>query len=74
MNIGRAIERVKQGRRVSRDSWNTGEYIQLVRPSEMNGLAEPTIFEYEDMVTMKGFPWTVCHEELLAEDWHLIRD
>lgn len=69
MNIGEAVQAMKQGKKVGRPGWN-GKNMYLFLLSA-NGLYEPCIC----MFTAKGNfqpGWLASQPDLLAEDWEII--
>jgi len=59
MNLGKAIELLKQGKKVARSNWNGKDmFLFLVKGSV-------------DMKTVDGsiVPWLCSQTDLLAEDW-----
>jgi hypothetical protein len=84
MNFGKALEALKEGKKVSRSGWNgKGMYIyiqngsQISREQARNGhlavLPEPiTIRPHIDMKDAEGkivIGWLASQTDLLAEDW-----
>ena len=68
MNFGVALEEMKKGGRVQRDSWNgRGMWLKMHVP--------PTTFylPYFLIRTAEGAhaPWLPSHADLLADDWKL---
>lgn len=83
MNFGKAIEALKEGRRVAREGWNgKGMFLFLVPGSNFVVNREPllsimgegavvTYCPHIDMKTADGkvVPWLASQTDMLAEDW-----
>ena len=67
-NFGRAIEMLREGKKVSRYGWNgKGQHLELQTPDENSKMTLPYIFiktVQEDLV-----PWMASQTDMLAEDW-----
>ena len=59
MNIGGAIDSIKNGRYVSRPSWGHRVYLLLDKGADVITYSHNG---YDD-------PWTPAHIDLLANDW-----
>jgi hypothetical protein len=83
MNFGKALEALKEGKRVQRAGWNgKGMFIFLVNGSQFVVNREPllsilgegttvTYCPHIDMKTADGkiVPWLASQTDVLAEDW-----
>lgn len=83
MNFGKAIEGLKEGRRVAREGWNgKGMFLFLVAGSNfvvnreplMSIMGEGATVTYRPHIDMKDaegkvVPWLASQTDMLAEDW-----
>lgn len=82
MNIGAAVEALKQDKRVARSGWNGKKmWLRLVKH---NGAVVRTVdadagtpYDMLDFVEMKTaddklVPWLCNQTDLLAEDWEIV--
>jgi len=83
MNLGKAIELLKQGKKVARSNWNgkdmflflvKGSTFEVNRPPLNEFYVEGTQINYQSHVDMKTVdgsivPWLCSQTDLLAEDW-----
>lgn len=68
MDFGQAIERLKQGGRVSRAGWGgKGMYLELQVPDEHSKMTSPYI--YMKTADDNLVPWLASQTDVLAEDW-----
>ncbi len=89
MNIGEAVEAMKQGKRVCRaEGWNgkgmflflvPGSVFNVSRPPLLGIYPEGTEIHYQphvDMKTANGtvVPWAASQSDLLAEDWIVVQE
>lgn len=86
MSFSKALEEVKQGKKVARNGWNgKGMFIFLVngstftvnRPPLLGIYPEGTEVNYHahiDMRTADGtiVPWLCSQTDMLAEDWCIV--
>lgn len=80
MNFGKALEALKEGRRVARRGWNgKGIYLELQRPDAHSKMTLPYIYIVTNgLVTdnpeaPKGVvPWLASQTDLLSEDWVIV--
>jgi hypothetical protein len=66
--IGRAIDEMRSGRRVTRDGWNGKNlWLEMQVPDEHSKMTLPYVF----ITTVEGkrVPWTCSQTDLLATDW-----
>ena len=71
MEIGQAIEAMRNGRKVSRDGWNgPGQFLELQVPDEHSKMTRPYVFI--TTVTGDRVPWMASQTDLLASDWKVI--
>lgn len=87
--IGKVVEELEAGKKLSRISWNgNGMYIYLVPasayPSQRNingtctGEYEDDMVPYTAYVALKTTknevtPWNASHSDLLGDDWYVVR-
>lgn len=77
MNFGKAIEALKNGKKVARKGWNgKGIFIELQRPDENSKMTHPYIFidttglQTDNPDAPKDrVPWLASQTDMLAEDW-----
>lgn len=80
MDFGKALEALKEGKRVARRGWNgKGIYIAMQRPNEYSKMTLPYIYIVTNgLVTdnpdaPKGVvPWLASQTDMLAEDWVIV--
>lgn len=71
MEIGQAIEAMRNGRKVSRDGWNgPWQFLELQVPDEHSKMTRPYVFI--TTVTGDRVPWMASQTDLLASDWKVI--
>ncbi len=71
MNFGDALERLKDGHRVTRAGWNGRDmWIELQRPDKHSKMTLPYIY----MRTVDGdlVPWLASQTDLLSNDWDTV--
>lgn len=79
MNFSKALEELKQGKKLCRKGWNgKGIYIELQTPTELSKMTLPYIYIVtNNLVTdnpnaPKGIvPWLASQTDMLAEDWEI---
>ena len=72
MNLGFAIEALKQGSRVTRTAWN-GNGMSLAIPDEDLPEDWQGNAQLIALYTPSGFsPWNPAQVDLLAEDWQVV--
>ena len=67
-SFGWAIQRMKEGAKISRRGWNgKGMYLQLQVPDKHSKMTLPYIY----MATAQGdfVPWLASQTDMLMEDW-----
>ena len=70
MNIGDAVELLKNGMRITRAGWNgRGMYLALQRPDANSKMSLPYV--YMKTADNKLVPWLCSQTDLLAEDWEV---
>lgn len=80
MNIGKAIELMKDGFAVKREGWNgNGIFIKLQKPDENSFMSAPYIYIDTTGLETKNpsapkvrVPWLASQTDLLAEDWTIV--
>lgn len=79
MNFGKAIESLKDGKRVCRNGWNgKGMFIILHKFIEVNEKVNEEGYKYEPCIIMftadeKWRPgWLASQSDMLSEDWEVI--
>jgi len=84
--FGKALEAVKEGKKVAREGWNgKGMFIFLVPGSTFKVDREPlksvfsegTVVDYHAHIDMKTaddkvVPWLASQTDVLAEDWVIL--
>ena len=87
MNIGQAVEAMRQGQRVAREGWNgknmylflvPGSVFKVNREPLLSMLGEGTEVQYHahvDMKTAQGYvvPWLCSQADLLSDDWQIVQ-
>lgn len=87
MNIGQAVEAMRQGQRVAREGWNgknmylflvPGSVFKVNREPLLSMLGEGTEVQYHahvDMKTAQGYviPWLCSQADLLSNDWQIVQ-
>ena len=72
MDFGKAIEALKQGKRVAREGWNgKNMWIAAQYPDE-NSLLDGGPFVYISNPAGRKFPWNASQQDLFAEDWVVV--
>ena len=77
MNFGKALEALKEGKKVARKGWNgKGIYLELQNPDAHSKMTLPYIYIVTtSLITNnpdapKGVvPWLASQTDTLAEDW-----
>ena len=78
MNIGQAVEALKEGKKVARSGWNGKEmYLELQRPDAHSKMERPYVYikpPYgSDGYESGGLvPWICSQTDLLGEDWMIV--
>ena len=86
MNLGSALEHLKQSGKVAREGWNgkgmfiflvPGSSFQVNRPPLLGIYPRGTVIDYRphvDMRTSDGqiVPWICSQSDLLADDWVIV--
>ena len=68
MDFGKALEMLREGKKVSRQGWNgKGMWICLQKPTETSKMTLPYIYMYTADKNL--VPWLASQTDLLAEDW-----
>ena len=68
MNMGQALEALKNGDCVSRENWNgPNQFLTLQIPDENSKMSLPYIY----ITTVQGdkVPWFASQTDILADDW-----
>ena len=71
MEIGDAVQAMRDGHRVGRTGWNgKGMYLQLQVPDANSKMTLPYVY----MKTAQGdlVPWLCSQTDLLATDWEVV--
>ncbi len=72
MDFSRALDQIKQGRKVQRQGWNgKGMYIEIQNPDENSKMTLPYI--YMKTVDNKIVPWLASQTDILANDWEIYK-
>jgi hypothetical protein len=70
MTFSRALEALKDGKKVSRNGWNgKGMWLALQTPTELSKMTLPYL--YMSTVDGKLVPWLASQTDMLAEDWQI---
>lgn len=83
MNFGKALEALKEGRRVAREGWNgkamflflvAGSNFVVNREPLLSIMGEGATVTYRPHIDMKDaegkvVPWLASQTDMLAEDW-----
>ena len=77
MNFGKALEALKEGKKVARKGWNgKGIYLELQNPDAHSKMTLPYIYIVTTSLITdnpnapKGVvPWLASQTDMLAEDW-----
>ena len=77
MNFGKALEALKEGKKVARKGWNgKGIYLELQNPDAYSKMTLPYIYIVTTSLITdnpdapKGVvPWLASQTDMLAEDW-----
>ena len=86
MNFGKALEKLKEGKKVQRQGWNgkgmfiyhvpKGEYKPCTAIAEQlvneNGLVEYGAYIAIKTVQGNVVPWLASQADMLAEDWQVV--
>lgn len=71
MTIGSAISAMRDGKRVTRESWNgKGQFLELQKPDEHSKMRREYI--YISPVDGELVPWVASQSDLLAGDWVVV--
>jgi len=81
MNIGEAIQAMKDGQRVCREGWNgKGIHISMQIPDENSKMSSPYIYidttgldTKNDNAPKSLVPWAPSQTDLLADDWQVFK-
>ncbi len=82
MDFGKAIQLLKEGKRVQRSGWNgKGIYIEMQKPDKYSKMTLPYIYIVTTgLITNnpdapKGVvPWLASQTDMLAEDWKIVEE
>ena len=75
MDFGKALEALKEGKKVARSGWNgKGMFLFLVQGSTFN--VKGTEIKYHAHIDMKTadnqiVPWLASQTDMLANDWEI---
>lgn len=86
MDIGGAIKALKEGKRVTRPSWNgSGQFVYYIPPSKAQAQTDTekeiagedgTVFYGGYLILRTSYgtlnTWVPSISDLLAEDWHIV--
>ena len=71
MDIGIALNYLRQGCKLSRKGWNgPGQYLELQVPDEHSKMTRPYV--YINTVQGDKVPWIASQTDLLAGDWYVV--
>ena len=69
IDFGEALNRLKQGKGMTRAGWNgPGQQLRLQQPDEHSKMTLPYI--YIRTVQGKLVPWLASQTDMLATDWY----
>lgn len=82
MNFGKAIEELKNGKRVCRRGWNGKDiFLELQVPDEHSKMTHPYIYidttglQTDNSEAPKNrVPWLASQTDMLSEDWEIKND
>jgi len=77
MDFGKAIKKLKDGKKVAREGWNgVGIFIELQVPDKYSKMTSPYIYidttglQTNNKKAPKSLvPWLASQTDMLAEDW-----
>ena len=80
MNFGKAIEALKEGKKVARSEWNgKGMYLFLCFPASIEPKAENVeIYSARQSIAIRTADssivvgWNASQEDMLSEDWMIV--
>ena len=80
MNFGKALEALKEGKKVARAGWNgKGIYIELQVPDQHSKMTLPYIYIVTNGLITDNpaapngvVPWLASQTDMLAEDWQVV--
>ena len=79
MNFGKALEALKEGKKVARKGWNgKGMFLFLVFPEKIITNADVEIHSAHESIAMRTVDssivvgWLASQTDMLAEDWEII--
>ena len=80
MNLGVAIELLKDGRKMAREDWQTrGLFLQLQKPDPNSLMTSAYIYldstqtkNNNSIYSKTRIPWVATQADLLAEDWMVV--
>ena len=68
-NFGSAIEKLREGKKVTRMGWNgKGMYIALQVPDENSKMKQPYIYIVPSETDV--IPWVASQRDILEDDWY----
>lgn len=78
--FGRAIEELKEGKKVARRGWNgKGIFIELQVPDQHSKMSSPYVFidttglqSDNPDAPRSRVPWLASQTDMLAEDWQVV--
>lgn len=78
MDIGQALEKLKEGKRVARAGWNgKGMWLILIdtKMYEVCPFSNEILLPWIGMKTVddKFVPWLASQTDILAEDWEAVK-
>ncbi len=84
MNFGKALEAVKEGKRIARKGWNgKGMYVYYIPANSYKACTEVARKEFGDMVPYNPYfaiknvnntvsTWVPSVNDCLSEDWYIV--
>lgn len=71
MSFGKAIEALKDNKKVAREGWNgKGMWLKLQRPDKHSKMQQPYI--YMCPADGKLVPWLASQSDMLSNDWLIV--
>ena len=80
MNFGKAIESLKDGKKVAREVWNgKGIFLELQVPDKHSKMTHPYIYidttglvTENDHAPKDRVPWLASQTDMLSDDWKVV--
>lgn len=77
MDLGKALEALKAGKKIARSGWNgKGIFLKLQEPDEFSKMTSPYVYidttglsTDNELAPKSLVPWICSQTDLLADDW-----